>query len=218
MKNNFYFILKALFIFVLTVLVTYENGLIKKLRLISKFMTSSTGKQIITIHILANILRSTANQKMKNIFLFKNHAKNEARRLLPNFFFFFLKKVLNEEKKLVSTLAWIYFGSPWLGHTVRKNKKKLHKFSGCWSKEMLNFGILEKGLGLVPPPHFVYNSSRENFLMLYSINWPNFIAWLPLLLEILYNMCIVIICFPLDDVTNFEIYLNCLIKPFSYMS
>ena len=98
MKNNFYFILKALFIFVLTVLVTYENGLIKKLRLISKFMKSSTGKQIITIHILANILRSKANQKMKNIFLFKNHAKNEGRRLLPNFFYF-LKKALHEVKE-----------------------------------------------------------------------------------------------------------------------
>ena len=28
--------------------------------------------------------------------------------------------------------------------------------------------------------------------MLYSINWPNFIVWLPLLLEILGNMCIVL--------------------------
>ena len=29
---------------------------------------------------------------------------------------------------------------------------------------------------------------------LHSINWPNFIVWLPLLLEILNNMCITIVC------------------------
>ena len=66
-------------------------------------MTSSTAKQIIAIPILANISRSKANQTMKNIFLSKNHAKNEARRLLPNLFK--KKKALNEEKKVVSTLA-----------------------------------------------------------------------------------------------------------------
>ena len=52
-KNTFYFILTALFIlkififFALTFLVTQQNGLIKKLRLISKLMTSSTSKLII---------------------------------------------------------------------------------------------------------------------------------------------------------------------------
>ena len=30
----------------------------------------------------------------------------------------------------------------------------------------------------------------------YSINWPKFIVWLPLLLEILSNMCIAIVYFP----------------------
>ena len=39
-----------------------KKGLIRKLRLISKFMTSSTGKQIITIHIFPNISRSKGNQ------------------------------------------------------------------------------------------------------------------------------------------------------------
>ena len=31
---------------------------------------------------------------------------------------------------------------------------------------MLNFSISEKGLGLVSPPHFVYDFSRKMFLML----------------------------------------------------
>ena len=56
------------------------------------------------------------------------------------------------------------------------------------------------------------------FLMLYSIDWPNFIVWLPLLLEILGNICIAIVCFPGCDVINFEISLIFLIKPFFYMT
>ena len=60
---------------------------------------------------------------------------------------------------------------------------------------MLNFDFLEKGLGTVLPPNFVYDFSRKIFLMLYSVNWPNFIVWLPLLLEILGNMCIAMFLF-----------------------
>ena len=58
---------------------------------------------------------------------------------------------------------------------------------------MLNFDFLGKGLGIVSPAHFVYDISTKMFLMLYCINWPSFITWLPLLLEILGNMCIAII-------------------------
>ena len=35
---------------------------------------------------------------------------------------------------------------------------------------MLNLDFLEKGLGIVFPPHFVYDVSRKMFLMLYAIN------------------------------------------------
>ena len=59
---------------------------------------------------------------------------------------------------------------------------------------MLNFNFSEKGLGLVSQPHFVNDFSRKIFPMLYSINWPNFIVSLPLLLEIFGNMCITIVC------------------------
>ena len=50
---------------------------------------------------------------------------------------------------------------------------------------MLNFDFLEKGLEIVSPLHFVYDFSRKMFF-----NWLNFIAWLPLLLEILVSMYI----------------------------
>ena len=72
--------LKALFVLeifsFLSFLVMQKNGMIRKLRLISKCMT-----QIITIHILPNISRSKDNQtvkfgqfieyNMRNIFLQK---------------------------------------------------------------------------------------------------------------------------------------------------
>ena len=41
------------------------NGLIRKIRLISKSMTSQPGKQTIVIHVLPNILRNKDNQAMK---------------------------------------------------------------------------------------------------------------------------------------------------------
>ena len=34
---------------------------------------------------------------------------------------------------------------------------------------MVNFNFPEKDLGLVSPPHFMYDFSRKIFLMLYSI-------------------------------------------------
>ena len=48
--------------------------------------------------------------------------------------------------------------------------------------------------------------------------WVNSIAWLPFLLEMFGNMCIVIICFPVCNVINFEINLNLFIKLFFYLT
>ena len=71
--------------FYLDFLVMYRNGLIKKIRLTSNFLTSQPGYQIIVIHILPNMSRSKKNQtlkfgqliecNMKNIFLEKSYAK-----------------------------------------------------------------------------------------------------------------------------------------------
>ena len=94
------------------------------------------------------------------------------------------------------------------------NKSELYETLDYWSGCMLNFDFLEKGLGIVSPPHFEKDFSRKMVLMLYSIDWPNFIVWLPLLLEILGNMCIAIVCYPGCDVMDFEINLIFLIKPF----
>ena len=64
-----------------------ENGLTRKLR-----MTLEADKQIITIHILSNIPRTEGSQGVKFVWLmeynvrnifFKNHAENEAGRIVP---------------------------------------------------------------------------------------------------------------------------------------
>ena len=59
--------------------------MIRKIKLISKLMTSQPGKQTIATHILPNTLKSRGNQKMKfgqfiecsmrNIFLEKSYMK-----------------------------------------------------------------------------------------------------------------------------------------------
>ena len=104
MKNAFYFILKALFVLkifkFLSRLFGQKNGLIRKIRLTSKFMTSQPGSQTVAIHILSGISQSKGNQAMnfgqlieykkKNICL-QNYAENEPGRLVPDLFLFFKK-------------------------------------------------------------------------------------------------------------------------------
>ena len=74
------------------------------------------------------------------------------------------------------------------------------------------------GLGIVIPSYFQNDFSRKMVLILYFINWVNFIAWFPLLLKILAKMCIAIVCEPGSDILNFEINLIFLIKPLLYMT
>ena len=83
---------------------------------------------------------------------------------------------------------------------------------------MLNFDTLDKGLGIVSHAHFMYDFSTKMFLMLYSINWPNFIVWLPLFMEILGNICIQLFCQPGCDVRNFKTNRIFLIKLLQYMT
>ena len=71
--------------FCLNFLLMYRNDLMKKIRLISNFMTSQAGQQTTVIHIFLNIQRSRGNQTIKfgqliecnmtNIFLKKSYSK-----------------------------------------------------------------------------------------------------------------------------------------------
>ena len=76
------------------------------------------------------------------------------------------------------------------------------------------FKAIKWGLELVSLPHFLHKFWRVIFLLLYSINWQNFIVWLPLICEILDNMCIAIVCKPGFDLMNFEFNLFFPIKAF----
>ena len=74
--------------FCLDFFVMQQNGLIKKIRLISKFKTSQPGQQTIVIHALCNISRRNDNQttkfghliecNMTNIFIKKSYTKYNA--------------------------------------------------------------------------------------------------------------------------------------------
>ena len=129
MKNVFHFILKAFFrsqdiqFFVLTFWPFRKDGLIRKVRLISNFMTLQPGQQTITIQKLRNIPRSKSKQATKfrlviedykrNIFLQKScrkWAKETSFRPL----FFKKIKALYEIKQVVFTLVSVYFNSPQL--------------------------------------------------------------------------------------------------------
>ena len=108
---------------------------------------------------------------------------------------------------MLCSLVSVYFDSPQLGLQYKQTAWNLRLF-------IQRYASLE----VVSPSHFVYDFSRKMVLMLYSINWPNFIVWLPLLLEILGNMCIAIVYFPSFEVIIFETNLVFLMKPFFYMT
>ena len=86
--------------------------------------------------------------------------------------------------------------------------------TACSHLKLIFLKIIKRGLKLVSLPHFPHNFWRKIFLLLYSINWPNFIVWLSLPCEILDNMCIATVCKPDCDVMNSEAYFTSLIKPF----
>ena len=118
-----------------------------------------------------------------------------------------------KQKEVASIIVSMYFSSPQLGNTVKWKCMKIQ----TWSRDILNFDFLKKGSRVVSLSHFLHDFSRKIFLMLCSINWPVFIAWLPLLFEISCNMCIVIVYYPVCGVISLEIYLSLPMKLFSYM-
>ena len=89
-----------------------ENGLIRMLRLVSKLMTSSTEKQIITIHILPSTSRGKDNQTMKFGHLIEynvgDNPENETERQVPGLFLFFQKKPYMREK-VACILVSVFF-------------------------------------------------------------------------------------------------------------
>ena len=183
-------------------------------------MTSQTRTPTITINILPDTSKSKGNQTMKFSQLIVWNVRNmlpqqscmKRGREISSMPLFVFKKALFKMKARGQDLSFNIF---WYPSTWTYNKNKLYETSDCWSRDMLNFDFLKKSLGLVSPRDFVHDFSRKTFLILYSVNWSNFIVWLPFLLEISGNLCIVIVCYSVCDVLNFEINVNFLNKPAS---
>ena len=103
-----------------------------------------------------------------------------AGRLVPDLFLYF-KKLHLKSKEVVNTWILIYSGGLCLGHTIKTNCTAFQKVD----PEICSILIFRQGS--VSPPHFVYDFSRKMCIILYTINWSNFIVWLPLRLVILSN-------------------------------
>ena len=96
MKNDFYFMLKGLLVLKSFKFLSWTFGYVGK-QSDDKVISSQTGKETITIHILPNIARVIGNQtkksgplieyNMKNIF-FKNDAEKKEEQQVPVFFLF----------------------------------------------------------------------------------------------------------------------------------
>ena len=105
--------------FCLDFLLMYQNGLIKKMRLISNLMTSQPDYQTVVIHIFSNISRSKGNQtikfghliecNMRNIFLEKSYTKcngESSRRPFPEKLK--LSISLDQQSKVLCSLFLLY--------------------------------------------------------------------------------------------------------------
>ena len=122
-----------------------KNGLIRKISLTSKFMTSQPGLQTIAIHILPNISQSEGNQAMKfgqlieyNRIIFLQKLSRIWGKETSSRPLFILKKKHNMRwKQVVCSVVSIYFDTPQLA--VSKNK--LYKTLDYWSTDILNFNF-----------------------------------------------------------------------------
>ena len=105
--------------FCLEFLIMQQNNLMRKIKLISNFMTSQPGKQTIVIHILPNISRSKSNPtmdfgpliecNMRNIFFEKSYTKCGA-ATSPRLFSEKLKLILSldQQSKILYSLFLLY--------------------------------------------------------------------------------------------------------------
>ena len=100
----------------------------------------------------------------------------------------------------------IYDATAWLTNIVMHTLPNTSRSKG---NQTIKFGQLVKynmrsvfleksdtkyGGEISPLLLFLHNCWRKIFLLVYSINWPSFVVWLPLFCEILGNMCIAIAC------------------------
>ena len=97
----------------------------RKIRLISNFMTSEPVQKKFAVHTLPNVSRGKSNQPMKfgkiikynkKINFFRNHAENVAGRLVSDLFLFFKKDIYDVNASDRQPSTWL---------TIRTNCVKI---------------------------------------------------------------------------------------------
>ena len=139
-------------------------------------------------------------QNMRNIFLVKSYTKYSGQIIyLP---FFKNIKIEYISGSTVWTFTQIIFiicaawGLPKYIETKGLNN--------CYYLIKSCFRKTKRGLELISLSRFRH---EKIFLTLYFFNWLNFIVWLPFVLGILGNLYIIIICFLVCHVIDFEVIL-----------
>ena len=169
-----------------------------------------------TIHIFPNTSRSKANQIMKFNYLadfLKNHTENVMEKLVSDPF-------LENENETYLWINSLIFYTAYLLYIQVGDYQNILKLR-YWSLAFTSFKDFlknKKRSGTSLPASFSSWFLKKNIFTLYSINLSNFIVWFSFLLDILGNMQIDIVCFPVEHVKNFEINCDFLIKPFSFMT
>ena len=119
---------------------------------------------------------------------YKNHTQNELEKLFRDPFL----KNQNWAYYWINSLSFIHFVFIiWQVEGYLKILKLSCRPLAFTSKKP--FLKTRRVLGLVSLRHFLHDFWRKIFLLSYSINWPNFIVWFPLLQEIIDNMSIAIV-------------------------
>ena len=148
-------------------------------------MTSKPGKQTITIHILSNISRCKGYQtitfgqliqyNVRNIFFKKNHTQNVVEKPFPNPFL----KNQNRAYLWITYVQVVFIACQVQGY------RSILKLS-CWPLAFTSYKAFfkknKKSSRTSLPASFRHDFWRKLLILLYSINWPNFIVYLPLLL------------------------------------
>ena len=156
-------------------------------------MTSQPGKRTNVVHILLNISRRKDNETLKfgqliecnirNVFLEKSYTKC-GRKTISRLF---SKKNQN----------WAYL---WINGLKLYTVYFYFMPSQGLSKDITSYNFIYLILPHIYTSSFIsqktffrHNIWRKIFLLLYSINWPNFTVWLPLLRKILDNRLVLIV-------------------------
>ena len=177
--------------FCLEFLVMLKDSFILKIRLISKFVASQPGEQLIAIHILTIISRSKDNHAMKfgllirenrKIFFLKNQTKYSGYTIHIFFLKFQNRASLDQNSEVLCSLLLMYVKNYW-----NRLKLSCRPFVITSCKAFLK----NKKVELVFLPNMCIFLPHFPGLIYYQFS---FSGCLYLLREILDNMYIVIVC------------------------